>query len=333
MYYPFGWEMPGLKKEGDYRYGFNGMEKDDEIKGDGNSLDFGARIYDPRVGRWLSLDPAADEYPSLSPYNYVSNSPLVMIDPDGRNNTIYLVLLPSAKEKLSKEDVDEIISKTEAQLKSYGLKTQVKVFDHAESLDENNLDKTDSFVLLGSATEIKKALKENDYNYPDEKTSTQDDWDEFEGGKSNPEKGMIGGNIAIVDPEGAGEWGKDMRMDKTSSIAFLIVHAAGHKSGMNHAGKKAKYDAPVNADYTGFMNDGTTIYEYCNQSKSLRISNDEVYLIEHLTDPKRNTQTIGTMKAKYQPHEEMSTPKDNYKFNEELNKAEAAGNSITPVHR
>jgi RHS repeat-associated protein len=40
-----------------YRYGFNGMEKDDEVKGSGNSLDFGSRIYDARTGRWLSVDP------------------------------------------------------------------------------------------------------------------------------------------------------------------------------------------------------------------------------------------------------------------------------------
>ncbi|QLH44307.1 MAG: hypothetical protein HWD58_00920 [Bacteroidota bacterium] len=41
----------------DYRFGFNGQEKDNEIKGTGNSLAFEARIYDNRLGRWLSLDP------------------------------------------------------------------------------------------------------------------------------------------------------------------------------------------------------------------------------------------------------------------------------------
>lgn len=66
-----------------YRYGFNGMEKDDEVKGSGNSLDFGARIYDSRLGRWLSVDGLAKKYPHLSPYNFVANSPLRFIDPDG----------------------------------------------------------------------------------------------------------------------------------------------------------------------------------------------------------------------------------------------------------
>ena len=39
-----------------YRYGFSGMEMDNEIKGDGNSYDFGARLYDSRLGRWLAVD-------------------------------------------------------------------------------------------------------------------------------------------------------------------------------------------------------------------------------------------------------------------------------------
>src|SRR5690606_28578426 len=49
-YYPFGSLIPQRRyNPTEYRYGFNGMEKDDEIKGTGNSLDFGARIYDPRL--------------------------------------------------------------------------------------------------------------------------------------------------------------------------------------------------------------------------------------------------------------------------------------------
>ncbi len=51
--------------EYDYRYGFNGKEGDDEIKGDDNQQDYGMRIYDPRVGRFLSVDPIAREYSML----------------------------------------------------------------------------------------------------------------------------------------------------------------------------------------------------------------------------------------------------------------------------
>jgi len=77
--------MPGRHgSSADYRYGFNGMEKDDEIKGSGNSYDFGARMYDSRIGRWFALDPLSTRYPYLSPYNFVANNPIIYVDPDGK---------------------------------------------------------------------------------------------------------------------------------------------------------------------------------------------------------------------------------------------------------
>ncbi|MEP7128163.1 MAG: RHS repeat-associated core domain-containing protein, partial [Chitinophagales bacterium] len=62
-----------------YRFSFNGQLKDDELKGAGNSYDFGSRIYDPRLGKWFSIDPVAREYAYLSPYTYCNNSPIVYI--------------------------------------------------------------------------------------------------------------------------------------------------------------------------------------------------------------------------------------------------------------
>jgi RHS repeat-associated protein len=86
-YYPYGAPLPGrgYTATSGYRYGFNGKEKDDEVKGNGNSLDFGARIYDPRLGRWLSLDPLQSKYPNMSPYNAFENNPIYFNDPTGRD--------------------------------------------------------------------------------------------------------------------------------------------------------------------------------------------------------------------------------------------------------
>lgn len=61
------------------------MHKDNEVRGIGNSLDFGARIYDSRLGRFLSTDPLADQFPSWSPYAAFGNNPVRNIDPDGRS--------------------------------------------------------------------------------------------------------------------------------------------------------------------------------------------------------------------------------------------------------
>jgi RHS repeat-associated protein len=89
-YYSFGMAQSGRNlNSADYKFGYNGKEKDDEIKGSGNSVDFGARMLDTRVGRWMKTDNLEDKYPGISTYAYVANSPLRCIDPDG--NDIYVL--------------------------------------------------------------------------------------------------------------------------------------------------------------------------------------------------------------------------------------------------
>src|SRR5690606_4639049 len=57
-YYAFGMLMPGRVYSGDvYRYGFQGQEKDDEVKGSGNSINYKYRMHDPRIGRFFAVDP------------------------------------------------------------------------------------------------------------------------------------------------------------------------------------------------------------------------------------------------------------------------------------
>ncbi len=57
----------------DFRFGFQGQEEDDEIKGEGNSINFEFRMHDPRLGRFLSIDPLASDYPWNSPYAFGEN--------------------------------------------------------------------------------------------------------------------------------------------------------------------------------------------------------------------------------------------------------------------
>jgi RHS repeat-associated protein len=82
--YPFGAEMDGRSHNPDgYRYGFNGMEKDNEVEGEGDSYTTEFRQYDPRLGRWWSVDPLVQDYPWSSPYVGLDNNPLRVIDPTG----------------------------------------------------------------------------------------------------------------------------------------------------------------------------------------------------------------------------------------------------------
>ena len=81
--------MPGRKFSAgsSYRYGFNGKENDNEVKGEGNQQDYGMRIYDSRLGKFLSVDPLLQKYPFYSPYQFSGNDVIRCIDLDGGEPT------------------------------------------------------------------------------------------------------------------------------------------------------------------------------------------------------------------------------------------------------
>ena len=88
-YYPFG----ARHEREDYvasdnRYKFNG--KEEQLTGSLGWLDYGARMYDAGIGRWWSVDPFGEEYAHLSPYNYCSNIPNLLVDPTGSYLTHYV---------------------------------------------------------------------------------------------------------------------------------------------------------------------------------------------------------------------------------------------------
>jgi RHS repeat-associated protein len=83
-YYPFGMLVPNRHGNSkDYRYGFQGQEKDDELKGEGNSLNYEYRMHDPRVGRFFAIDPLFRSYPWNSPYAFSENRVIDMIELEG----------------------------------------------------------------------------------------------------------------------------------------------------------------------------------------------------------------------------------------------------------
>ena len=125
--------MTGRKRGAGYnRFGFNGKEFDWEAKGWMNQYDFGLRIYDPRIGRFLSMDPIIKEYES--PYAAFANNPISIVDPDGADTAkafkvgIYQSVLEESSKKM--QSLGE-------QIKNYqvGIKALKDLYNQQVTLD------------------------------------------------------------------------------------------------------------------------------------------------------------------------------------------------------
>ena len=70
-----------------YRYGFQNQEKDDEVKGEGNSINYTFRMHDPRTGRFFARDPLEGKYTYLTPYQFSSNQPIHATELEGKESS------------------------------------------------------------------------------------------------------------------------------------------------------------------------------------------------------------------------------------------------------
>ncbi|WP_025664479.1 DUF6443 domain-containing protein [Aquimarina megaterium] len=88
-YYPFGLQHEGYNfavNGSKHNYGFGGKEEQNELGL--NLYDYHARMYEPSIGRMMNIDPHADSYYGINPYNYTLNNPVLLIDPDGKDTVI-----------------------------------------------------------------------------------------------------------------------------------------------------------------------------------------------------------------------------------------------------
>jgi len=100
--------MPGRKfvSGEDYRFGFNGKE-DDRDWGTQNIQDYGFRLYNPSIGKFLSVDPLSPDYPWYTPYQFAGNKPIWAVDLDGLEESMATLAQQRAQEAYLRQEISE----------------------------------------------------------------------------------------------------------------------------------------------------------------------------------------------------------------------------------
>ena len=216
----------GFRAGSGYRYGFNGKEKDNST-GDGN-LDFGSRMMDTRIGRWLSADKLFQKYPNESPYVFSGNSPLMFNDPDGNEKIVTITILHRNGSRTVLELTDKDFFYYHP-VKSFHA-TNGNEWTHKDNMYiDYIIDVRDDNIFRTTRTVTLKTVNEN-YTWND----VLSDWWDGLGLKSQPRKyglKMYGGGEGI-SPLAQREWERNLpkaeNSDFIGSITGLLDAAAAY---------------------------------------------------------------------------------------------------------
>jgi RHS repeat-associated protein len=251
-YYPFGMQMPGrIWNSGIYRYGFNGKENDNEAKGDGNQLDYGVRVYDPRIGKFLSVDPLASSYPWYTPYQFAGNKPIWATDLDGLEENLSTTVKPPYIPKLAKPTFKGVIkvynslNQGERQLTFQGRYSDLKKMDKSGIapamvnglVGDNVYGISLDINLVGQRQQTNKTVEKSSLEYFYQYTFTLEYMNED--GDFTTESGSFEFQYATINQTSLYDIGTSIILSKvTSLIATRIINGASLQRGIILEGRE-----------------------------------------------------------------------------------------------
>ena len=251
-YYPFGGVFASTASVQPYKY--NGKEFD--TKNGLNWYDYGARHYDPVLGRWNSIDPSADNYCNWTPYAYCKNSPIMRIDIDGKDDYVISSRGNILVRKVTSSNVDRVYY---GQL---GSSQYITIADKEllPQMLKAQLNYEEGFSTIGTTKNLNDAVKlfkfgadNTDVEWKIEAYSNEGD-NTFAIGTDHNSKSV--GNVTGSNSEKAQLGDKKVDIHSHPSDETQSASVADQKS----------IDAPHNAVY--FKKDGT-LHEYNKRSNNL----------------------------------------------------------------
>jgi RHS repeat-associated protein len=202
-------------------YLYNGKELDEET----GLYYYEARYYDAKISVWLGVDPKMDKYPGLTPYNYVFNNPLVIVDFDGRDGTIVIQVM------VDQQGRPVVTIRETYKGMNVDLKVEVKysnqVMTNEEFYSRKGAHESDSYVIIGTENQ----LKEVDMN------AESNGWEKMgvnmgeRNGRSARDQ-----NYALINADNVNVIERLFENFATTAqkIATVVMHETGHPKFKDH---------------------------------------------------------------------------------------------------